>query len=148
MGAQNDGVPLAQFMNQVADFNNLQRVKADGRLVQNDVRRVAQQCLRNANALAVALGQGADQPVCHLGQAGFVNHAGNLVGNVFAGNPFGLCHKAEVFQRRLLGVERRDFRQIPQQPFGLLRILKNVAAVNQHSAVRGGKAAGHNVHRG
>ena len=52
---ENDRVAFAEALDQVADLDNLLRVKADGRLVQNEDGRVAEQRLRDADALLVAL---------------------------------------------------------------------------------------------
>ena len=57
---------LAQFPDQFTDADDLRRVQADRGLIQNDQLRAAQKSLRNAHALAVALGQAADEPGHHL----------------------------------------------------------------------------------
>ena len=57
MRTENDRMLLPQLPDQVADFNDLKRVKADGRLVQNDDFGIAQQRLRNTDALLVAFGK-------------------------------------------------------------------------------------------
>ena len=48
---------LLQAFDQVTDLDDLLRVEADGGLVQNENRRVAEQSLRNADTLLVALRQ-------------------------------------------------------------------------------------------
>ena len=55
VGGKNDRVALAEALDQVADLDDLLRVEADGRLVQNQDGRVAEQRLRDADALLVAL---------------------------------------------------------------------------------------------
>lgn len=55
MGAKNDSVLFPEGRDELAQFNDLLRIKADGRLVQNQQRRVANECLRKSDALAVAL---------------------------------------------------------------------------------------------
>ena len=85
-----------QLPDQSADLDDLCRVKAHGRLVQNDELRRAQQCLRNAHALAVALGQTADEPGQHLfqpGAAGSFAHLFFAVGLLFdAFQPVSYTH--------------------------------------------------------
>ena len=51
----------AEALDEVADLDDLLRVEADGGLVQNENRRVAEQSLRNADTLLVALRQVADE---------------------------------------------------------------------------------------
>ena len=55
MGRKNDRVLFAEALDQLADLDDLLGVKADRRLVENDHRRIAQQRLRKADALAIAL---------------------------------------------------------------------------------------------
>ena len=55
MGAENDRVLFPEGRDKLAQLNDLLRIKADGRLVQNQQRRVADECLRKSDALAVAL---------------------------------------------------------------------------------------------
>jgi len=51
-------VLLAKLADQVADLDDLQRVKAHGGLIQNDDLGIAQQRLSDADALLVAFGKG------------------------------------------------------------------------------------------
>ena len=61
VGGQNDRVVSAEALDKVADLDDLLRVEANGGLVQNEDRRVAEQSLRNADTLLVALRQVADE---------------------------------------------------------------------------------------
>ena len=139
---------LPQLPDQVAYLDDLQRVKVDGRLVQNDILRIAQQRLRNTDTLAVPLGQVANQPMAHFGQACLFHHARDLLRDLLGRHALCFGNKAQVFCRCLLGVQRRNFRQVAQQLFGFPCILKDIAPVDAHTARRGGKAAGHNIHCG
>ena len=67
MAGQDDRMRPAQLPDELADLDDLCRVQADRRLVQNDEPGTAQQCLCNAHPLLVALGKAADE----LGQNGF-----------------------------------------------------------------------------
>ena len=62
------GVLLAQFADQLARLADLRRVEAGGRLVEDQHRRVVQQRVGQADALAVALRQRADQLPAHVAQ--------------------------------------------------------------------------------
>ena len=63
MRAENDRVVLAERADEVADFDDLIGVEADGRLVENQNVRVAEQGLRDAYPLAIALGELVDELV-------------------------------------------------------------------------------------
>ena len=113
VAGQDDRVAFPQLPDQSADLDDLCRVKAHGRLVQNDELRRAQQCLRNAHALAVALGQTADEPGQHLfqpGAAGSFAHLFFAVGLLF--DAFQLCSKIQIFLHRHFRVKGRLFGQI------------------------------------
>ena len=138
---------LPQLPDQVADLDDLQGVQAHRGLVQDDVPRIAQQRLGNAHTLPVALGQVADQPLLHLGQAGLPDDPVHLAGNLLARNALGLRHKAQILPGRLVGVERRDLRQVADALLGLPRLLEDVVPVDLHLAGRGRQAPCHDVHR-
>ena len=102
---------------------------------------------RFCNALAVALGQRRDAPVLHGGDPGFFHHFGNLALQFFAPQALGLAHKAQVFARGFVQVQRRVLRQVADQPLGFVRLLIDVVPVDAHAPGRGRKAAGDDVHR-
>ena len=58
---------------------DLLRVEADGRLVQNDQFRLMHQRIRQADALAVALGKLADDAAAHVRQAALFHHRGDAL---------------------------------------------------------------------
>ena len=90
---------------------------------------VSQKGLGNAHTLAVALGKMADQAVRHGLKAGLGQGLGHLCIDLRLGQALGLGHKAQVFLGRLLGIQRRDLGQIPQQLFGLASLLKDIQPV-------------------
>ena len=56
--------PIDEYVGKIQkQIDDLRRVETHGRLVQNDELRTAQQRLRHAHALLVALGQVLHQPV-------------------------------------------------------------------------------------
>ena len=69
VGGQDHAVGARQLADQRADLADLVRVEPDGRLVEDDHVGVVDDRLRDADALLVALGQRADQPVADVGQA-------------------------------------------------------------------------------
>ena len=56
MGAEDDRMGFTQLFNKIAYFNDLNRIKANSGFVQNNDLRLAQKCLCDPDALAVALG--------------------------------------------------------------------------------------------
>ena len=62
------------------------------------------------------------------------------------GDALGLCHKAQIFLRRHIHVQRRLLRQIADELFGLHGFLCNGMPINQHLAVRCAQTAGDDVH--
>ena len=65
---------FAQLLDQCADLNDLLRVQTDSGLVQNQDRRVADQCLCQTDTLAVALGQVLDDTTGNVADAAQVAH--------------------------------------------------------------------------
>ena len=63
MGTQNDGMFLAKASDQSAHLNDLRRIQADCRLIQNNHLRISKQCLGQTYTLFVTFGQIPDQTV-------------------------------------------------------------------------------------
>ena len=149
MAGQNDRVALPQFVDQFTDLDHLRGVKADGGFVQDDDLRVAEQRGGQAHALAVALGQVADQAAAHAGQAGALARAGDIGG---AGGSFALalelCDKIEIFLHRHVHIKRRDLGHIADAGLGGPGLLLDVMAVDNDGAARRRKVAGDHVHGG
>ena len=61
---------LAEVLDEFADLADLVRVEADGRLIEDEQVGVADEGIREADALAVALGKRADDLALHVGEAG------------------------------------------------------------------------------
>ena len=149
MAGQNDGVRLAQVVDEGADLDHLRRVQADGRLVQDDDLGRAQQRRRNADALAVAFRQVADEPPLHTLQPGagrgffYRRSAGGLFALALE-----LRHKQQVFLHGHVLVERRLFRQVTDARLGLHRLGGDVVPVHLHGAGRGRQIPRDDVHGG
>ena len=73
---------FAQLPDQVADFDDLVRVQADGRFVENQHAWIAQQRLRDADALAVTFGKVADKARVYIGD---FDQAANFFNVLLAG---------------------------------------------------------------
>ena len=149
MAGQNDRVGLAQVTDEGADLDHLRRIQTDGWLVKDDDFRRAQQRGGNAHALAVALGQVADEAMLHPLQAragGGLFHRGGAVG--FLAGTFQLGHKQQIFLHGHILVQRRQLRQVADAGFRGGRFIGNVVAVDFHRAVGGGNVASDDIHGG
>ena len=130
----------------LAYLDYLLRVKADGRLVKDDDLRVSEQCLRYADTLAVALREIADEPVRHAGDLRDLHHLRDLPPDIDLGDALCLGDELQVLPWRAVDVQRRLLREVADELFGLVRVLKDIVPVDAHVTGGGGKAAGHDVH--
>ena len=148
MGAENDSVALSKLLDQISDLDDLNGVKADGRLIQNDALRPAEQRLRNAHALPVALGKRGNSAVSNRLNARARHGIGDLYRQLRSAHPLSLPYKAQVFHWCFIQIKRRLLGEIADEPFGLFRLIKNIVAADAHMPLRCGKAAGHDIHGG
>ena len=130
----------------LAYLDYLLRVEADGRLIKDDDLWVSEQRLRDADALAVALREIADEPVRHVGDLRDLHNLRDLPLDIALGDALCLGDKLQVLPRRAVDVQRRLLREVADELFGLVRVLEDIVSVDAHIAGGGGKAAGHNVH--
>ena len=127
---------FAQLLDEVADFDNLNRVESDGRLVQNDDLRIAQKRLCNPNTLSVTFGECANESVTHLLNARTLHCAVNFPAQLLSPQSLCLPNKSQIFLRCFIGIERRLLWEISDQPFGLFGLLQNIKAADFDNAVR------------
>ena len=64
MGAENDSVALSKLLDQISDLDDLNGVKADGRLIQNDDLRICGKCLGDLNHLLLRNRKGTHLSGC------------------------------------------------------------------------------------
>ena len=69
VGRENHAVIAPELTDEIPDFANLDRIEADGRLVQNHHRRQVDDRLGNADALLETLGQVANQALAGVLEA-------------------------------------------------------------------------------
>src|SRR3954466_15433955 len=79
--AENDGVLTAKVLNEISHFDDLARVKANSRLIQNENGGLSQDSLRQADPLTISLGELSDELAPTIGDVG------ELHGLVNAGFP-------------------------------------------------------------
>ena len=108
-----------QALYKLAYLDYLLRVEADRRLIKDDDFRVSEQCLRNTDALAVALREIADEPVCHVCDLRDLHHLRDLPLDIALGHALCFGNELQVFPRRAVDVQRRLLREIPDAAFGL-----------------------------
>src|SRR6516164_9154738 len=95
------------------DLVDLARVEADRRLVEHQHRRIVDDCLRESDALTIALGKLAADTMGHVGEAANLQHALDRFLNFGAPQSAELRDKAQVGLDAHVGIERRRLRQIP-----------------------------------
>ena len=145
MGGQNNRVVSAEALDEVADLDDLLRVKADGGLVQNEDRRVAEQSLRNADTLLVALRQVADDTSVDVVN---LRQAADLADMLLAVelDALQLIHEVEVLFDRHIHVKRRQLRQVADELFHFVRVFQGIFALYRDRTARGGKVPGDDIH--
>jgi hypothetical protein len=141
-------VRLAQLPDEVADLDNLCGVQPYGGFIQNDELRAAQQRLRDAHPLTIALGQAADDPGQHFFQPGAVGSGQHLLFALRVLYPLKLCHKVQILLHGHFRVERRLLRQVAHTGLGLLRLLRQTEAGYLYLALGGRQIAGEDIHNG
>jgi hypothetical protein len=92
-----DGHPAAQAGDEVAHDEDLVRVEADGRLVHDDDGRLGEDGLGDADALAVALGELADDLVADALQVAELEHLVDARAELAARDLLQPAAEVEVF---------------------------------------------------
>ena len=147
VGGENHRVVSPQVLDEGADLDDLLGVQAHGGLVQNEHRGIADECLGNAHALLVALGQVADEPVIHVLN---LHQPADLLDVLLPGELclFQVVHEVQVLFHRHVHVQGRLLGQVANLFFHLVGLLQGVLPGDGHLAGGGGKVTGDDVHRG
>ena len=135
-------------MKEAAQLDDLCRVEAHRRLVQNDELRTAQQCLCHAYPLAVALRQAADEPGQDAFQPGAAGGRLHLCGAVSFLHARQFRGTVEILGHRHLRVEGRLFRQVAHAGLGGVGFLGQRVARYRHLPFGGSEIPGEDVHDG
>ncbi len=131
----------------LTSLDDLLRVEARRRLVENQHLRVVQQCLSEPDALPIPFRQLPAMAVGHVGDLRPLHHRlqpGRAVGSRHA---FDARAEGQVVRDRHVGVERRRFRKVAGSPLGLDRLLEHVVAGDDRFSVCGRHVAGQHAHR-
>ena len=113
----------AQIPDQRADLNDLLRVQADRRLIQDDELGFSEDCLRQSDTLSVSFGEVPDQALAHICDTRAVRHRIDLFFPLLCRNLLELCDELQIFLHRHIHVQRRDLGEIADAFLGLRRLL-------------------------
>src|SRR5579863_206900 len=148
VGRKDDRALAREAADELANFVNLPRVEADGRLVEHEYGRIMNQGLGEPDALAIALGELPADAMSHLGEAADVDHVSGGVLDLGAADAAQLGDEFQIALDAHIGIERRVFRQVADQAAGFERIGEDVEAVDEHGAGSRRHKAGDDAHRG
>ena len=135
-----------ELLDQLAGLDDLLRVEAGRRLVEDEHLGVVEQRLREADALPVALRELAALAVRHVGDPRALHHRGHA--RLALGPRHALDARAEVeiLAHAHVGVERRRLGQIAGAALGLDRLLDEIEAGHDGGALGGRHVAGEHAH--
>ena len=106
------------------------------------------QRLGNADPLAVALGQVADDATADLSQAAGFNDGADRAFAFRPGDIFCLGHKIQKALNRQVGIYRHPFGEIADQLFDLVGVADDIMVADTGPPRGGRKEAGQNAHGG
>ena len=119
-----------QCFDQTSDLTDLNRIQAGRRFVQQDDFRVAGQCRRETDALAVAFGKIPDFSSEYVGNSSPVRQFRNMPFNIFPDNTIQVAYKTKLIHDGHFFIESRLFRQISDQRPGNLRLPQNIMSID------------------
>ncbi len=139
---------LPQVADQVAHGADLVRVEADGRLVEDEERRVVHHGVGQADALAEPLRERADDLAAHVLEVAEPLHVVDAVAHGARGDALEPGAEAEELVDPHVGVERDVLRHVADVAADVERIGHDVEARDVDAPVGGGQVAGEDLHRG
>ena len=146
VGRQDHRLVFADIGQQIMEAHALLRVEPGRRLVDDDQFRVAQQGLRDAEALAHATGKAAQALVAHVEQIGLLQQA---IDDFAPPRPlrqsFQHGEVVEQFIRRHLRIQAEVLRQVAQHAADLVLVVEYVVVAEEDGAgialLQGGQGA-------
>ena len=132
-------------------LDDLFRIQAGRRLVENQHLRVVNQRLRQTHSLPVALRELPAVAVGHVVDARLLHDAVHTGGAIRLGH--GVAHldprdEGQILAHGHFGIEGRRFRQVPRAALGLDGVREDVVARDDGFAVGRRHVAGEYTHRG
>ena len=148
VGAEDDGVVAGEAADEVAGLDDLLRVEAGRRLVEDQHFRVVDERLRQADPLPVALRELAAVAVGHVVDVGALHHRRDALAPLLRRHALDAGDEVEVLAHRHVRVERRRFRQVAGAALGFDRVREDVEPGHRRLAFGRRHVAGQDPHRG
>ena len=147
--AEDDRVIAGELLDQLARFDDLLRVEAGGRLVEDQHVGVVDERLGEADALLVAFRELArtSRSAMSAMRVRSITVLDALRAGPPTGRPLIFATKSRYSDDGHVGVERRRFRQVAGAPLGFDRLVEDVEAGDDRFALGGRHVAGQDAHR-
>ena len=126
VGGNEDGVVLAEALDEATDGANLIWVESVGGLVEDEELGVVNEGIGDSDALAKAFREGVDHLAADLLEAAFVEDIFQPPAQVVAVETFEFSTEGEVFLHPHVGVERDGFGEVSDFPACLERVALDV----------------------
>jgi len=94
-------VVAGQRFDQGTDLGDLLGIEADGRLIEDEHVRIADDRLGQPDTLAIALGELADQAILHVGDQAAIHGLGDPAFPLAAADSLHLGHEVEIRPTRM-----------------------------------------------
>jgi hypothetical protein len=144
---EDDGPVLRERPEQRPNPDDLRRVQAARRLVQDEDLGVVQHRLGEPDPLPVALGERAEDAAFPADEAHALHRLPDGPGPPRARNLPNLGDKGEIIANRQLRVERRCLREVADATADLHGRVEDVEARDDGSPLGGGEKTGQDAHR-
>src|SRR6266404_262650 len=141
------GALAGELTDEGADLDDLPRIEADRRLVEDEDGRVVDEGLREADALAKAFREVAEEPVADGREAAELHDAVDGVLDRGFRHALDAGDEAQVRLGRHVGVERRVLGQVADPPPHLGALGEDVEPRDLRGAARRRLKAGEDAHR-
>ena len=148
MSAEHNRVRAGELLDQLARFDDLLRVEAGGRLVENQNFRIVKNRLREPDALPVTLRELPAVTIRHVVDASASHGVFDAASSFARGHPLDLDPRDElkVLAHRHLRVERRRLREVSGPALGFDRLLEDVESGDDRLALSRRHVAGQDAH--
>src|SRR5690348_900649 len=145
---QDNRVIAREAFDQVAHFDDLLGIEADGRLVENDDVRIVHERLGDADALLVAARKALDEFVAALGEICFGHGVVNARAALFGRDVFNASDEIEIGFHAHIGINGRRFGQVADVAADFERLVCDVKTRDAGAAGGGRHKTCENAHRG
>ena len=145
---KNDGVISGETFDQVAHFDDLLGIEADGWFIENDYIGIVDQGLGDSYALLIAAGEALDELVALVFEAGFFDGVLDAGFAFIGGDIFDARDEIEIRVHGHVRIERRIFWEITDAAADFDRIGVDIVAGYAGGAAGGGHEARQDAHRG